>query len=148
MLPSKFRAWKSMERRMGGHLVELCGGFMDRTYMFNQSTLVLEGITLAQMVKFVVEVFVDFAGSTVLDEEAAKDTETTHPHNLAVIQKLSASLVVFRARSPSHDSCCALFADDFGVIPRHPRIRCTLPLTKTPMSTNPSCGSQFSSSRS
>jgi hypothetical protein len=37
--------------------------------MFNQSTLVLEGITLAQVIKFMVEVFVDFASRTILDEE-------------------------------------------------------------------------------
>lgn len=35
--------------------------------MLNQSTLVLEGVTLAQMVELVVEVLVDFAGSAILD---------------------------------------------------------------------------------
>ena len=49
------------------------------TYMFNQSTLVLERITLAEMVKFMVEVLINLASSTVFDEEAAKNTETTHP---------------------------------------------------------------------
>ena len=52
--------------------------------MLNQRTLMLEGVTLAQVVEFVVEVFVNLARCTILDEEAAEDTETTHPHNLAV----------------------------------------------------------------
>jgi len=51
--------------------------------VFDESTLVLEGVTLAQVVEFVVEVLVDFAASTVLDEETAEDTETTHPEYLA-----------------------------------------------------------------
>ena len=53
--------------------------------MLDKGTLVLEGVTLAQMVKLVVEVLVDLAGSTVLHEQAAEDTETTHPHNLTVV---------------------------------------------------------------
>jgi hypothetical protein len=36
--------------------------------MFDQGTLVLECVTLAQMVEFVVEMFVDLASSTVLDK--------------------------------------------------------------------------------
>lgn len=42
--------------------------------MFNESTLVLECVTLAQMVEFVVEVLVNLATCTVLDEETAKDS--------------------------------------------------------------------------
>jgi hypothetical protein len=45
---------------------------------------VLEGITLAEMVEFVVQVFVNLSGGTILDEKAAKNSETTHPENLAV----------------------------------------------------------------
>ena len=41
---------------------------MLRTYVLDEGTLVLEGVTLAQVVELVVEVFVDLAGSTVLDE--------------------------------------------------------------------------------
>jgi hypothetical protein len=37
------------------------------TYVLNQCSLVLEGVTLAQVVEFVVEVLVDLATSTVLD---------------------------------------------------------------------------------
>lgn len=33
----------------------------DVTYVFDQSALVLEGVTLAKMVQLVIEVFVDFA---------------------------------------------------------------------------------------
>jgi hypothetical protein len=38
------------------------------TYVFNESTLVLEGVTLAQVVELVVEVLVDLSAGTVLDE--------------------------------------------------------------------------------
>lgn len=31
------------------------------TYVFNQSALVLEGVTLAKMVQFMIEMLVDFA---------------------------------------------------------------------------------------
>ena len=41
---------------------------MGRTYVLDQGTLVLEGVTLAEMVEFVVEVLVDLAGRAVLDE--------------------------------------------------------------------------------
>ena len=52
--------------------------------MLNQSSLVLEGVTLAQVVKFVVQVLVDLAAGTVLDQETTEDTEAAHPDNLAV----------------------------------------------------------------
>jgi hypothetical protein len=52
------------------------------TYVFNQRSLVLEGVTLAGVVQLVVEVLVDLAGRTVLDEETAEDAETTHPYDL------------------------------------------------------------------
>lgn len=51
--------------------------------MLDEGTLVLEGVTLAQVVELVVEVLVDLAGGAVLDQQAAEDTETAHPHNLA-----------------------------------------------------------------
>jgi len=38
------------------------------TYVLDERTLVLEGVTLAQVVELVVEVLVDLAGGTVLDE--------------------------------------------------------------------------------
>ena len=60
-----------------------------QTYVFNESTLVLEGVTLGQEVELVVEVLVDLSGGTVLDEETAEDTETAHPENLAVDTRIS-----------------------------------------------------------
>jgi hypothetical protein len=38
------------------------------TYVLNKGTLVLEGVTLAQVVELVVEVLVDLSGGTVLDQ--------------------------------------------------------------------------------
>ena len=52
--------------------------------MLDERTLVLEGVTLAEVVELVVEVLVDLAGGAVLDEQAAEDTQTTHPHHLTV----------------------------------------------------------------
>lgn len=54
------------------------------TYVLNQSTLVLEGVTLAQVVELVVEVLVDLAGGTVADEQTTEDTHAAHPEDLAV----------------------------------------------------------------
>lgn len=75
--------------------------------MLDEGTLVLEGVTLAQVVEFVVEVLVDLAGGTVLDEQTAEDTETTHPldltgrllascfHNVSFAPQSNASLPSF-----------------------------------------------------
>ncbi len=41
-------------------------------YVFNQSALVLESVTLAEMVEFVVEMLVDLAGGTIFDQETAE----------------------------------------------------------------------------
>jgi len=38
------------------------------TYVFNESTLVLEGVTLGEVVELVVKMLVDLSGSAVLDE--------------------------------------------------------------------------------
>ena len=53
------------------------------TYVFDESTLVLEGVTLGEEVELVVEVLVDLAGGAVLDEETTEETETAHPDDLA-----------------------------------------------------------------
>lgn len=50
--------------------------------MLNKGALVLEGVTLAQVVELVVQVLVDLAAGAVLDEEAAEDSEAAHPQNL------------------------------------------------------------------
>jgi len=60
--------------------------------VFNKSTLVLEGVTLAQVVQLVVEVLIDLAAGTVLDEETAEDTLAAHPEHLAVIVMISIQL--------------------------------------------------------
>ena len=44
----------------------------------------LEGVTLGEVVQFVVEVLIDLASSTVLDKETAEHSETTHPEHLAI----------------------------------------------------------------
>lgn len=43
----------------------------------------LESVTLAQVVQFVVEVLVDLSRSAVLHEETAEDTHAAHPEDLA-----------------------------------------------------------------
>jgi hypothetical protein len=53
--------------------------------MLDEGTLVLERVTLAEVVELVVEVLVDLAGGAVLDEQTAEDTQTTHPHHLTVV---------------------------------------------------------------
>lgn len=52
------------------------------TYVLNKGALVLEGVTLAQVVELVVQVLVDLAAGAVLDEEAAEDSEAAHPQDL------------------------------------------------------------------
>lgn len=62
--------------------------------MFDESTLVLEGVTLGQMVELMVEVLVDLAGGTVLDEETTEDSEAAHPEDLAVDTRVSTPLFI------------------------------------------------------
>lgn len=45
-----------------------------QAYMFDQCTLVLEGVTLAELIELVVKVFVDLAGGTIFDEQAAENS--------------------------------------------------------------------------
>jgi hypothetical protein len=40
---------------------------------------VLESVTLAGLVKLVVEMLVDLASGTILHQKASKNTETSHP---------------------------------------------------------------------
>ena len=51
--------------------------------MFDESALVLKGVALAEVVQFVVEMLVDLARGTVLDEQAAENTQAAHPEDLA-----------------------------------------------------------------
>jgi hypothetical protein len=61
--------------------------------VLNESALVLEGVTLAQVVELVVKVLVDLAGGTVLDQQATENALAAHPDDLAV-SRLSVSAVV------------------------------------------------------
>jgi hypothetical protein len=56
----------------------------DATYVLNKGTLVLEGVTLGQVVELVVEVLVDLAAGPVLDQQTAEDSQAAHPEDLAV----------------------------------------------------------------
>lgn len=56
------------------------------TYVLNKRTLVLEGVTLAQVVELVVKVLVDLSGGTVLDEKTTEDTQAAHPEDLAMAE--------------------------------------------------------------
>ena len=57
---------------------------MGWTYVLNERTLVLEGVTLAQVVELVVKVLVDLAGGAVLDQQTTENSETAHPNDLAI----------------------------------------------------------------
>lgn len=83
--------------------------------MFDKRTLVLEGVTLAELVELVVQVLVDLASGTVLDQETTEDTETSHPEDLTVH-------VVNQPFFFCH-------IDRVQNLRRHPSILGTLPLT-------------------
>lgn len=51
--------------------------------MLDESALVLEGVTLAQVVELVVQVLVDLASGTVADEQTTENTHAAHPEDLA-----------------------------------------------------------------
>lgn len=56
-----------------------------KTYVLNKRSLVLEGVTLARVVKLMVEVLVDLARGTVLDQKTAENAKAAHPQNLPVV---------------------------------------------------------------
>lgn len=95
--------------------------------MLDKGTLVLECVTLAQVVKLVIEVLVDLPIVAVLHQKTSKDAETTHPEDLAVEERELArrqkdpSLLVFKGHQP-----------------RHTGIGSTLPLAKATVATDPS----------
>ena len=43
------------------------GGLRSMTYVFDEGTLMLEGVSLAEMVQFMVEMLVDLAAGAVFD---------------------------------------------------------------------------------
>ena len=113
------------------------------TYVFNESTLVLEGVTLGQVVQLVVKVLVDLSGGTVLEEETAEDTETAHPDDLAIDirvskQSPSSSLISHKETPPS-----PLWSWYRDCVPWHTSVLGTLPLTETTVATNSSSGGQL-----
>lgn len=111
--------------------------------MLNQSALVLEGVTLAQVVELVVKVLVDLAGGTVADEEATENTHAAHPEELAIIRRhplvngsLLHSLSPRRlAGSVATDRRSSSTVDKGRVcIPGHTSVLGTLTLTQTAVS--------------
>lgn len=117
--------------------------------MLNECALVLEGVTLAQVVELVVEVAVDLAGGAVLDEQAAEDTKTAHPHNLAVTDVSSTRPAHLQCHLPGSPLEIRPFLIHKSISPRckhsrrHSSIRSTLPLTEPPVPSNPTCRSQL-----
>jgi len=77
--------------------------------VLNQSSLVLEGVTLAQMVEFVIQVLVDLAAGTILDEKAAENTETAHPDNLARHTSICSTLSLTKTTVSTNSSCSCEF---------------------------------------
>ena len=59
------------------------------TYVLNKRSLVLEGVTLGEVVELVVQVLVDLAASTVLHEQTTEDPLAAHPKNLPVFPCVS-----------------------------------------------------------
>ena len=69
--------------------------------MLDEGALVLEGVTLGEVVEFVVEVLVDLAAGAVLDEQAAQDAEAAHPQDLAGHAGVGGTLALTEAAVPS-----------------------------------------------
>jgi hypothetical protein len=107
----------------------VCEGRADGTYVLNESALVLEGVTLAQVVELVVKVLVDLAGGTVLDQQATENALAAHPDDLAV-GGLSVSAVV-------------AMVEDGAAIPGHTGVLGTLSLTETTVATEAASGVQL-----
>lgn len=57
----------------------------------------LEGVTLGQVVKLVVEVLVDLASGTVADEETTENTHAAHPEEGAGLASLLGTLTLTQA---------------------------------------------------
>jgi hypothetical protein len=107
----------------------VCEGRAGGTYVLNESALVLEGVTLAQVVELVVKVLVDLAGGAVLDQQATENALAAHPDDLAV-GGLSVSAVV-------------AMVEDGAAIPGHTGVLGTLSLTETTVATEAASGVQL-----
>jgi len=73
--------------------------------MFDQGTLVLEGVTLAQLIQLMVKVFVNLASSTVLDKKTAENPQTSHPKNLTRHSRIRCTLSLTEASVSANSSC-------------------------------------------
>ena len=104
-------------------------GRSGETYVLNESALVLEGVTLAQVVELVVKVLVDLAGGAVLDQQATENALAAHPDDLAV-NRLSVSALV-------------AMVEDGAAIPGHTGVLGTLSLTETTVATEAASGVQL-----
>ena len=107
----------------------VCEGRSGGTYVLNESALVLEGVTLAQVVELVVKVLVDLAGGAVLDQQATEDALAAHPDDLAV-GRLSVSGL-------------EAVVEDVAAIPGHTGVLGTLSLTETTVATEAASGVQL-----
>ena len=104
------------------------------TYVLNEGTLVLEGVTLAQVVELVVEVLVDLAGGTVADEETTENTHAAHPEDLAKQRKkkaTSATASRFQFHRASPRQAGGRRKTKVVCVPGHTGILGTLALTQT-----------------
>jgi hypothetical protein len=63
---------------------------------------VLECVTLAEVVEFVVEVLVNLAAGTILHKQTAEDPESSHPHNLAKNLAISIALSISQSNISSY----------------------------------------------
>jgi len=72
--------------------------------VFDQRTLVLEGVTFAQLVEFMVKVFVDLARSTVFDEKTSENTQASHPEDLARHSRILCTLSLTEASVSTNSS--------------------------------------------
>jgi len=73
--------------------------------VLNQCSLVLESVTLAQVVEFVVQVLVNLAAGSVLDEETAENTKTAHPDDLARHTSIRSTLSLTKTTVSTNSSC-------------------------------------------
>ena len=92
----------------------------------------LEGVTLAQVVKLVVEVLVDLAGGAVADEQTTEDTHAAHPEDLAKQRKTQSATVPrseLRRASPRQAGGRQKMV--VVCIPGHTSVLGTLALTET-----------------
>lgn len=60
--------------------------------MLNDLSLVLESVTLGQLVEFVVQMLVNLAGSSVLGKKSSNNSQSSHPDNLSGHSGISSTL--------------------------------------------------------